>query len=211
MGPPEKTSAEKWGVVVLAAGASSRMGTPKQLLQWDGESLLRRATQTALAWNGGGPVCIVLGANAYACTNEFVDLPVMQVWNAQWESGMASSLRVGVQAVLEAEPGISGLLVLLCDQPRVGAESLAHLFAAHQKAGLPVTTSAYNETFGVPALFGRVAFPDLLKVSGAEGAKSVVKRFVSAGQACFVPIPEAAADLDTPGDYARLREVQSSL
>ncbi len=200
---------EVWGVVVLAAGASSRMGSPKQLLKWNGETLLKRAAQTALAWASetanGGPVCIVLGANWEACQAELTNVPgVKTVVNADWETGMGSSVRAGLRALLDAVPDLAGVLVMLCDQPRVGPESLARLWAVHQAASPAVTAASYNRTFGVPALFGRPAFDSLLALSGAEGAKRVIAQFVKSNQASLVEMPEAADDLDTPADVARL-------
>ena len=200
---------ETWGVIVLAAGASSRMGTPKQLLVWNGETLLKRAVRTALAWAGEntncGPVCVVLGANWEACQTELAELPAVNaVVNANWETGMGSSVQAGLQALLDAAPDLAGVLVTLCDQPRVGPDRLAQLWGAHQRARPVVTAASYNGAVGVPALFARPAFNALLALSGAEGAKRVIGQFAKNGQVARVDLPEAADDLDTPADVARL-------
>ena len=200
---------DDWAVVILAAGASSRMGTPKQLLLWHNETLLRRTAQTALAWLGGaggdnaGRVCVVLGASAPACRENLAGLPVRIVENVEWETGMASSLRAGVRAVLDA-PETRGVLVMLCDTPHIGTESLSRLWAAHCAANVPVTASAYNETWGVPALFNAEALENLLGATGTDGAKKIIGRFAKENRAQLMMLPEAAEDLDTPADYARL-------
>ena len=211
--PDNKTNGPtNWSVVVLAAGSSSRMGTPKQLLLWQNETLLRRAAQTALAWTAGngetrqnaGPVCIVLGANADLCRPALDGLPVEIVVNEAWESGMAGSLALGVRALLKTAPQTGGVLVLLCDTPRVQTAHLNRLWAAHLLLGLPVTASAFFETFGPPALFAASVFPALLTANGNEGAKKTIARFMQSGQAHLSPLPEAADDVDTPADYLRV-------
>jgi molybdenum cofactor cytidylyltransferase len=189
------------GVVVMAAGASSRMGSPKQTLQFEGNSLLRRATQAALG-AGCGPVVVVTGANAELSRRELVGLDVREVVNPRWETGMASSIRAGLQTLWEADSALGAAVFMLCDQPHVTAEVISALVAWYRTTGSPVVASSYSGSFGVPALFGAALFTELEQLEGGAGAKQVVKKH--AAQAHFVPFPAGAVDVDTPQDFSRL-------
>ena len=189
------------GAVILAAGASSRMGSPKQTLQYRGESLLRRAALAALG-AGCRPVVVVTGANAELSRRELYGLDVREVSNPRWETGMASSVRAGVEALVGADADAGAAVLLLCDQPHVTAEVISDLVAAHRATGTLVVASAYGGSFGVPALFGRALFVELAQLEGAAGAKQVIKRY--AAEAHFLPFPGGEVDVDTPDDFSRL-------
>jgi molybdenum cofactor cytidylyltransferase len=187
--------------VVLAAGASSRMGSPKQLLRFRGRTLLRRAALAALE-AACRPVVVVTGALAERTRGELYGLDVVEVFNEGWEDGMASSVRAGVSALTGAEPGASAVVLMLCDQPLVTAEVVAGLVAAHRATGSPVVASQYGGGFGVPALFGRALFDELARLEGRGGAKRVIERH--AREAHFVPFPGGEVDVDTAEDFSRL-------
>lgn len=189
------------GAVILAAGASSRMGSPKQTLQYRGESLLRRAALAALG-AGCRPVVVVTGANAELSRRELAGLDVREVLNPLWETGMASSVRAGVEALVVADADADAAVILLCDQPHVTAEVISGLVAARRATGAPVVASAYGGSFGVPALFGKTLFDELAQREGAAGAKQVIKRY--AAEAHFLPFPGGEVDVDTPEDFSRL-------
>jgi molybdenum cofactor cytidylyltransferase len=189
------------GAVILAAGSSSRMGSPKQTLQYRGESLLRRAALAALG-AGCHPVVVVTGANAELSRRELYGLDVREVLNPRWETGMASSVRAGVEALVGADADADAAVLLLCDQPYVTAEVISDLVAAHRATGKLVVASAYGGSFGVPALFGRALFVELARLEGAAGAKQVIKRH--AAGAHFLPFPSGEVDVDTPDDFSRL-------
>src|SRR3712207_4613032 len=175
------------------------MGRPKQTLTYRGESLLRRAALAALG-AGCRPVVVVTGAHAELSRRELKGLEVREVLNTQWETGMASSIRAGVEALGTANPGAA--VLMLCDQPHVSAEVISGLVAAHRATGKPVVASVYGGSFGVPALFGRALFAELARLEGAAGAKQVIKRHAS--EARFLPFPGGEVDVDTPDDYSRL-------
>jgi molybdenum cofactor cytidylyltransferase len=189
------------GAVILAAGASLRMGTPKQLLQYRGQSLLRRVALTALE-TGCRPVVVVTGAHAEQSREELRGLDVLEANNPQWESGMGSSVRAGVEALVEADANAAAVILLLCDQPFVTPNIVAGLVAAHRATGSPIVASQYGESFGVPALFSRSIFAELTGLEGGSGAKQVIKGHAS--EAHFVPFPMGEIDVDTPDDFARL-------
>lgn len=185
--------------VILAAGASSRMGSPKQTLRYRGESLLRRAALAALG-AGCRPVVVVTGAHAELSRRELEGLGVREVFNPYWETGMASSVRAGVEALAGADA--DGVVLMLCDQPHVTAEVISGLVAAHRATLRSVVASAYGGGFGVPALFGRTLFAELAQLEGAAGARQVIKRHAS--EAHFLPFPGGETDVDTPDDFSRL-------
>ncbi len=177
------------------------MGRPKQTLRYRGESLLRR---TALAAIGAGcrPVIAVTGAYAELSRRELEELDVREVLNTRWETGMASSVRAGVEGLVSADADADAVVLLLCDQPHVTAEVLSGLVMAYRATGRPVVASAYGGSFGVPALFGRALFAELAQLEGRAGAKQVIQRYAS--QAHFLPFRGGEVDLDTPDDFSRL-------
>ncbi len=185
--------------MILAAGSSSRMGSPKQILQFRGISLLRRAALAALG-AGCSPVIVVTGANAELSKREFDGLDVREVLNPHWETGMASSIRAGVEGLAGAD--VDAAVLMLCDQPNVTAEVISGLAAAHRVTRRPVVASAYGGSFGAPALFNRSLFAELARLEGGAGAKQVIKRHAS--EAHFLSFPGGEVDVDTPDDFSRL-------
>jgi molybdenum cofactor cytidylyltransferase len=199
-GGPERASAGV-GAVILAAGASSRMGTPKQALRLDGGSLLRRTALAALD-AGCAPVIVVTGANAAVSRGEVEGLEVVEAFNPVWETGMGSSLRAGMEALSAAAPHTGAAVLLVCDQPHVTAKVVRGLIAAHVHAARPLTASAYGGAAGVPAVFSRALFGELRSIDGAAGAREVIRWH--AASAHLVPFALGEVDVDTPEDFARL-------
>jgi Uncharacterized MobA-related protein len=195
------------GAVILAAGSSTRMGSPKQTLQFHGKSLLRRAALAALG-AGCSPVIVVTGANAELSRRELDGLDVQEVLNTRWETGMASSIRAGIEGLVDANPVATAAVLLLCDQPHVTADIISGLVAAHRATGSHIVASTYGESFGVPALFSRTLFVELTRLEGADGAKQVIKRHAS--EAHFLLFQNGEVDVDTPDDFARLIEYDNA-
>ncbi|HVF30220.1 MAG TPA: nucleotidyltransferase family protein [Pyrinomonadaceae bacterium] len=189
------------GAVILAAGSSSRMGQPKQALKVGDTSLLRRAV-TAASGAGCSPLIVITGANAEASRSELAGLDVHEAWNSKWESGMGSSISAGINALLEADPQVAAVMIMLCDQPYVTDEVIYRLISEHQSTGKPVVASEYGGGFGVPALFHSSLFNELAGLDGASGAKPVIARHLS--ETHLVPFPGGEIDIDTPEDYQRL-------
>jgi molybdenum cofactor cytidylyltransferase len=186
--------------IVLAAGGSTRMGSAKQILQFDGESLIRRATKTAVA-SQCEAVFVVVGAHANRVVPEIDDLPVLRVENAHWQSGMASSIRTGIDAVAAVQPPFDGVILVLADQPAVTSELLNQLLAASEKAPAGLVACEYAGTLGAPALFTRRHFAALRALSGDRGGKSLLTAHAEA--VIRIPFAPAAIDLDTRDDYER--------
>ena len=184
--------------LVLAAGSSSRLGRPKQLLVYQGETLLHRAVRTALA-AGYAPVVVVTGALDAALRHAVADLPCRAVHNPDWAAGMGASIRAGLAALGPAAPAV---LVMGCDQPLVAAGQLAALVQRQQATGAPAVAAAYADAFGIPALFAATALADLRGIRPEQGAKPLLARYGPA--LALVPMPAAAFDVDTPAAYQAL-------
>jgi molybdenum cofactor cytidylyltransferase len=189
--------------IVLAAGASTRLGQPKQLVQLDGEALLHRAARLALE-AGCSPVIVVLGFEAERMQQALNGLQVRTVVNPEWQSGMASSLRCGIEEVEQNDP--ERVLLLLSDQPCLSIDVLQALLQKSDESHLPITASHYANTLGVPAIFHRELFSELKNIEGDKGARQVIERHRS--HAISVDFMQGAVDIDTPAD---LRAFQSSL
>jgi len=193
------------GVVLLAAGGSSRLGRPKQLVLHQGKTLMRRAAEAAVAAECG-PVVVVLGAQREAVASELTGLPVRLVEHPEWSAGPGGSLVAGVRALTAgdaAAPAVDAVLVMLCDQLRVDSAHLRALVEAWRRTGAAVVASAYEETRGVPALFSRAVFPELGALGPEQGARGVIAREPS--RVMEVPLPGGGEDVDTAADLARLR------
>lgn len=189
------------GAVILAAGSSSRMGSPKQVLQFRGMSLLRRAALAALG-AGCSPVIVVTGAYAELSRRELDGLDVREALNPRWETGMASSIGAGLEGLVDADADTGAAIFMLCDQPHVTADVIAGLVSAHRVIRRLVIASTYGGSFGVPALFDRSLFAELARLEGGAGAKQVIRRYAS--EAHFLPFQGGEVDVDTLDDFSRL-------
>jgi molybdenum cofactor cytidylyltransferase len=189
--------------VVLAAGGSARMGSPKQLLRLDGESLVRRAAKTALA-SRCAAVFVVVGAHADAVTHEIEGLRLTRLCNTGWREGISSSIRIAVDAVAAADPPFDAVLMTLADQPAVTPALLDGLIAKGESAPAGLVACEYAETIGVPALFARQHFDALCALSGDRGGKSVLAAY--ADDVARIVFPAAAIDLDTREDVDRFMQ-----
>lgn len=189
--------------VILAAGASSRLGRPKQLLTLNGQSLLRRTVEAATK-AGCAPVVVVLGAHAEQLAGEVDDSAAVQtVVNARWAEGMGTSLASGVAALEAAAPNVCAVVVLLCDQPQVSAEVVRALVETFFVSGKPIVASEYGDVRGAPCLFARSLFPELGTLSGDVGARKIIAR-QAAEHVAVVPFAGGQEDVDTPNDWRRL-------
>lgn len=188
--------------IVLAAGASRRMGRAKQLLPYNGESLLRRAVTAALD-SDCHEVIVVLGANADSLQSEIFGTGAHSVINHEWEEGMSSSIRCGVARAAGVQPKASAVLLMLCDQPLIDGSTINRLIDVYRKKSPFIVASEYGSdgeiVHGVPAIFSRAVFPALRSLAGPKGARTVITRHKD--RALFIPVPEAALDLDTIPEY----------
>jgi len=183
-------------ILLLAAGPSRRMGSPKQSLPFKGTTLLRHLTREALASDANG-VTVVTGAWADHARQELSELSARIVNNEDWEEGMASSLRRGLRSL---PPETDAFLLMLCDQPLVNRFALNRLIEAYRSGTHTIVASEYSGIMGVPALYHRSHLPELLALTGDQGARHFLRTTTTPVLA--LPLPEAAVDLDTPEEYS---------
>ncbi len=188
-------------VLILAAGQSSRLGSPKQLLEFEGSPLISRVAKTAVEADIG-EVFVVVGANAEQVKNE-LNMPHLRlVLNEEWQEGMASSIRKGLAAVEKAEPEVDGVMILVCDQPYLEAGTLREILQKQQASGLAMAASVYQGKVGTPAVFHRSIFPQLMELTGDTGARKLFN--AHAGEVALVPFEKGIIDIDTKEDYEKL-------
>ena len=181
--------------VVFAAGASVRLGEPKQLVRLAGETLLERAMRTAHE-AGCSPVVVVLGADAKQIQAQTDLSDAVVAINDEWSAGMASSIRVGVQTLGSVGNEADGVVLMTCDQPAVTAEHLLALMETGE-----TTASAYAGRRGVPAYLPSTVFAQLLELRGDAGARDLLH------QAAAVELAGGELDVDTVEDLARAQEL----
>ncbi len=192
------TAGASCGIIILAAGASTRMGTSKQMLIINNEPLLVRTVREALA-SQAAFTTVVLGAQASAHARLLQTVKVDTVVNANWEQGIGSSIKAGVMRVMRKRPDAETIIVVACDQPYLDKAHLDKLIAQHSASGKEIVASAYAGTHGVPALFASTLFDALLQIPNTEGAKKIIRS--NPGKVAAVDFPLGEVDLDTPGDH----------
>lgn len=194
-------SVEKIGIVILAAGASNRLGKPKQALVFQGETLLKRAVQTALA-SDCRPVIVVLGANAEILKPEIEEFEVEIVENFDWRDGIGISIQTGLKKLLEICPDASGAVLTVCDQPFVSADLILRLTKTFRATDAPIVACAYKNTIGVPALFSPRFFSELIALKADNGAKKIIYEHLE--NVIEISFEAGATDVDTEQDYLNL-------
>jgi molybdenum cofactor cytidylyltransferase len=190
------------GLLLLAAGSSSRLARPKQLLPYQGQTLLRHAAEVAVA-SPCRPLVLVTGALHDELLPEVDGLPFHVVRNDNWADGMGGSIAAGLtdlETAAEA-PRVDAVIVILCDQPLLTDEIIGQLIVQFQATGQPVVASTYAGTQGVPALFSRELFPQLLALRGASGARELLQQYAHLPTVDF---PGGATDVDTEAQYTAL-------
>lgn len=185
--------------VILAAGASTRMGQSKPLLLWRGEPFIRHIARTALA-AGLSPVVIVTGAHTPEIRAAVSALPVILIHNTEWEAGQSTSVRSGIQAL---PPETGSAIFLLADQPQIPIELVRGLIELHAQSLPPIVAPLIEDRRGNPVLFDRSTFNDLRSLSGDVGGRAVFAR----QPVTYLPWHDASLllDVDTPDDYERLK------
>ncbi len=194
---------EKLWIIVLAAGGSARLGRPKQLLRFRGRTLLSRALQSG-SQISGARVIVVIGAEAPRMRSHVRrHAPHARViLNADWQSGMGTSLAAAMKALPRAALAV---MVLLSDQPGVSVRALRRLTRSYVRGGNnTITASRYRGRCGVPAIFPRRAFTTLARLDGDHGARALLNSRTAAFRVAPVEMPEAEYDIDTPADAAAL-------
>ena len=195
-------------IVLLAAGSSSRLGGPKQLLLYKEHTLLQHSIEIALA-SQANRVVVVLGANAgiieASITNKNDRLAC--ITNDQWQEGLASSIRCGLQYLLRQVPAPQNVMFIVCDQPYINTVLLDKLITLQRQTGHSIVASKYAKTAGIPAIFSRGWFPELLQLTGDKGARKLIQQQKEA--VATVAFPLGTIDIDTMEDYESLQKKAS--
>lgn len=196
------TSIPNIAIVILAAGASSRMGSPKQLLKWGNDSLLNHAINIALRAHAS-EVIVVLGANYELIEKEIEHHAITVLKNAEWNLGLGKSIAYAAEHVLKSKSKTQGILFTLGDQPLIGSDFLNKMIQGFSPDESQIVASVYkNDKKGVPVLFDSVYFEELSKLIADNGAKQLLqvhKPFVKT-----LKPPMENKDIDTPEDYNNL-------
>ncbi len=194
------------GIILLAAGASRRMGTPKQLLKIDNQTLIERAINITQGVVNQQTV-VVLGANAEKIKPYILpQTNVAVIINENWQQGMGTTLKAGLEFLVAHTPQISGVIVLVCDQPYLTTQKLQQLIEQHQETKAAIIATAYKDIKGVPALFDSTIFPQLIALNKDEGARKIIKNYE--GEIITIDFPKGSIDLDTPAAYQQFLKNQ---
>lgn len=189
------------GIIILAAGSSSRLGRPKQLLDYKGKTLLQTVINEALE-TSCRPVITVLGANAKEIASQHQHDQVNFVINESWENGMASSIVAGLSAMIKNNSEIESIIIAVADQAFIKMSNFNNLIEKQKETGKDIIASAYAETIGTPVFFKKRYFEALLSLKGAEGAKKILKQYPQAVET--VVFEHGEIDIDTETDYNNL-------
>ena len=181
------------GGIILAAGGSTRFGQPKQLVEFEGETLVHAAVRAAQA-GGCDRVCVVTGRAREDVEAAVADLRPIFVHNESWARGMGSSVRLGGLALQDA----SACVLLACDQPAVDAKVVRSLIELHDRTGCAIAASHYSETLGIPALFHASLFCELQNLPDARGAKALIE--INLARVMQLEFPLGALDIDSQDD-----------
>jgi len=189
-------------VIILAAGASSRMGTPKQLLKWKNTTLLGHALKTAKGINQS-KIVVVLGAN-FELIKAKVNLDNCEILkNENWEEGLGKSIATGVSHVLRNDLNIDAVLVMLADQPLIDGAYLNTMIIAYREGAFQIVATSYkNGKQGVPVLFDKAYFQELSQLNDDKGAKAILRKH--AANVIVVNATHDVSDIDTIDAYERL-------
>jgi len=196
----EQRKTKAFAVVLLAAGSSTRLGQPKQLLRFGSETLVEHAARTGID-SGASEVIVVVGSDASDILECLAGLPVKTVYNPDHKQGIGSSIGAGVRALPD---NIACVVLALVDQPLVTPDHLHNLASLQLETGAPVAASAYNGVLGVPAAFGRVMFSQLTNLPGDTGARHLIKNNARE----VIPFANASVDIDTLEEYERLADLK---
>ncbi|UKT62259.1 nucleotidyltransferase family protein [Pedobacter mucosus] len=191
---------ENTAIIILAAGNSSRLGKPKQLLQFQNKTLLQNVCKEAE--NAGlNPIIVVIGANDKEVENILTDQNISIIKNGSWQDGMSSSIIIGLTA-LTAYKTVENIVISVCDQPYINAGIFKALIEEKNKSTKGIVASAYANTLGTPVLFDKKYIKALQKLTGNDGAKKLLKIFQS--DIAKITFLKGEVDIDTKTDYLNL-------
>jgi molybdenum cofactor cytidylyltransferase len=201
--PDEKYEVSNCAVIILAAGQSSRLGQPKQLLKYQGKTLLQH-TIDIVKQLSAKTIIVVLGSGFESILNTIDTVDLHVVKNDDWQSGIASSISYGIKSLQGIDPVPDAVILMTCDQPFVSPGLLNELIAKQKETGRPIIASQYDDTIGIPALFHKSLFEQLTALKGNSGAKKLIHQ--NKDDVVTIPFPKGGIDIDTLGDYEALKK-----
>ena len=193
-----KNKIDQCGIIVLAAGKSTRLGSPKQLLEFGGTTLVVRALETA-THAMLHPVVVVLGAHAEIIEPYINFSTAKVVVNQDWEMGVSSSIKKGMEAMGHHFPDVDGIIIMVCDQPFLNHLIIQQLIDLQEETNLPAAACTYGGVIGTPALFHKSLFKFLLTLDGDRGARKLLE--VLKENVALLSFNEGLTDIDTKEDY----------
>lgn len=188
-------------LLLMAAGASKRLGQPKQLVKYKGKTLIRRMAEEALKANIG-ELTVVTGYDHLTIEKEIEGIKLNIYYNTEWEEGLGSSIRNGIKHVCKKHPDTNAILFIMVDQPFVDAAHLQKIANAYDSARPMIIASAYQGTFGVPVLVDNKYFDEMLQLQGDEGGKKIFVKYIK--DIVEIPFIEGAIDIDEKKDLKSL-------
>lgn len=194
-------SGVKYSIVILAAGNSSRLGEPKQLLTYKNNSLLSNVVSQA-SLIAESKILVVTGANKELIQPVLAGMTIEFIENPHWETGIGSSIAVGTMAILKKNSSLECIIITVCDQPHVSAGIFHSLIETFKKENKGIVASRYENTFGPPVLFAAKYFDLLKDLKGNEGAKKIIQQNLS--DTVYIDFQEGIVDIDTKEDYRNL-------
>ncbi|MES2874690.1 MAG: nucleotidyltransferase family protein [Bacteroidota bacterium] len=196
-----KFKVENYAIIILAAGNSSRLGSPKQLLTYGGKPLLQLAIDSAKE-SGADQVIVVLGSSMQLIECKISTEGILIIENPNWENGLSSSIKAGLKTLTKISVDFDAIILMVCDQPFVDAKILKALIHEQAMTGCAIVGCSYDDTKGIPALFHKSIFPELLSLEGDTGAKKMFEKYKEV--ASFVSFKDGGIDIDTLEDYKNL-------
>jgi molybdenum cofactor cytidylyltransferase len=194
------------GLIILAAGSSSRLGKPKQTLILNGKSLLQHAIDEGLS-SACDAVLVVLGANELEILASLASPKVVICKNPNWKQGLSTSIRCGIDELTKSFPDIKQAIIMPCDQPFVDAKLLNQLLSEKEASAKDIVACSYDGTYGTPAIFDKHVFSELQSLTGDQGAKKII--LASKDRVSVIPFALANIDIDTEEDYRRVLAANS--
>ncbi len=196
--PAKKKNIE---VLIMAAGASRRLGQPKQLLKFKGETLIRKIIKEAHIANIGN-ITVITGHDRESIESEIADLNINIYYNKEWEEGLGASIRNGVKYILGNNLQTNAILLTMVDQPHVNAEHFKKLKNAYESGRSMIIASAYSGTFGVPILIDSFYFNMLSNLKGDVGGKKIFVNYLK--NVVEIPFAKGKIDIDEQKDLKSL-------
>jgi molybdenum cofactor cytidylyltransferase len=191
----------KTGIIILAAGNSSRLGQPKQLLAYNNTTLLKNTIEQAFKVPNS-IIIVVTGSNTELIESDLDFSKIKTCFNSEWESGISTSITKGLKELLLSYQDCESCIFAVCDQPYITNVVFENLIREYQNTEKGIVASSYSETLGTPVLFNEKYYDELLKLEGHEGAKKIINRFID--DTIAVPFEKGNIDIDTMEDYEKL-------